>query len=282
MGQTLSIRHKCRIFIALLVFISGDVFSQQALEFAQNGVTAHRGNSGQYVENTMAAFRSALELGVDWIECDIFLTRDNQIVVTHDATTDRLTGISGRINDFSYGEILALDTGYDFRRRNELTQADWPSETMPLLNDVLTLIKSQSRTRLSIQPKDASTAAAVRKVEALEMVDWVGFNDSNLEKMSLVKEMNSDLKVFWDRLNLNTLDQDIATAKRKGFESLVFNRGSISVDAIEKVQQAGINFGVWTVNDEDEMRRFIAMGVDRLYTDFPEIALKLSADRGQR
>jgi len=245
--------------------------------FASNGVTAHRGASGHYVENTMTAFREALKLGVDWIECDVFLTRDNKLVVTHDRSTDRLTGVQGIIGEMTYAELEALDTSIDFKRRRKLDRSNWPVETMPLLSEVLLLIKSQTTTRLSIQPKDNGTAAAIELIAEFDAAGWVGFNDSNLQKMALVKQLNPKIKVFWDRLNLETIDGDIATATELGFETLVFNRSDISTDAIDKVQQAGLEFGVWTVNDPQEMAQFIAMGVDRLYTDNPATALALFA-----
>ncbi|RYG75547.1 glycerophosphodiester phosphodiesterase, partial [bacterium] len=58
--------------------------------FLRNGVTAHRGASHAFPENTMRAFRGAIELGVDWVELDVFLTKDGQVVVSHDPTTGRV------------------------------------------------------------------------------------------------------------------------------------------------------------------------------------------------
>ena len=58
--------------------------------FLINGVTAHRGDSGDYPENTLRAFRSALQVGVDWMECDIYKTSDGKIVVVHDRDTERV------------------------------------------------------------------------------------------------------------------------------------------------------------------------------------------------
>ncbi|PCJ19918.1 MAG: hypothetical protein COA96_16100 [SAR86 cluster bacterium] len=243
-----------------------------------NGVTAHRGFSGKHVENTYPAFQAALEAGVDWLECDIFLTEDNQIVVTHDISTIRLTGIDAVITDLNYQQILQLDTAVDFRKQHNLTIEELPPQRMPLLAEVLELVIGQSTSRLSIQPKDGSTAAAIALIQTMGAEKWVGFNDGSLDKMKLVKQLAPTIPVFWDRPSLNDVADDIRISLENGFESLVYNENSITSEAIDDVHAAGLEFGVWTVNDLDSMRRLVNMGVDRVYTNYPDQALKIFAD----
>lgn len=241
----------------------------------QNGVTAHRGYSGRFVENTLEAFREAIALGVDWIECDIFLTGDGKIVVTHDGNMLRVSGVDAVIADHSYEYLRGLDVAVGFREARNISEIQQSSQIMPLLADLLAYVKQQTTTRLSIQPKDGSTAAAIELIQSMDAQPWVGFNDGNLEKMSTVKRLAPEIPVFWDRLNIEDVDSDIEIALDRGFESLVYNRRLITDEAIQKVHEANLEFGVWTVNDAEEMRRFIGQGVDRLYTDFPDIALRL-------
>jgi glycerophosphoryl diester phosphodiesterase len=242
-----------------------------------NGVTAHRGFSGEHVENTLPSFQAGLAAGVDWLECDIFLTADQQIVVTHDLSTLRLTGIDATITDLNYEQILQLDTAVDFRRQHNLDVGQLPPHRMPLLKEVLELVIGQAASRLSIQPKDDSTAAAIALIRAMGAEEWVGFNDGNLDKMKLVKQMSPAIPVFWDRPSLDDVDGDIRISLENSFESLVYNENSITRNAIDDVHQAGLEFGVWTVNDSESMRRFVNMGVDRIYTNFPDQALKIFA-----
>lgn len=241
----------------------------------KNGVTAHRGYSGRFVENTLEAFKEAIALGVDWIECDIFLTQDGKIVVTHDANMLRVSGVDAVIAESSYDYLSSLDVAVGFRAARKLSQNQQSPQTMPLLEDLLALVKKQNTSRLSIQPKDGSTAAAIALIQANDGQPWVGFNDSNLEKMSTVKRLAPEIPVFWDRLNIEDVDADIEIALDRGFESLVYNRRLITDEAVQKVHKANLEFGVWTVNDAEEMRRFIGQGVDRLYTDYPDIAMRL-------
>lgn len=261
--------------IVTMVVLPTVGFAQAERPVSSTGVTAHRGDSGNYVENTLPAFRSALRQDVDWLECDIFLTFDGQIVVTHDANTLELTGVDRQIVELTYSQIRALDTAVDFRRRNHLSLAALPPQRMPLLQEVLELVMTQSRVRLSIQPKDDSVAAAIALITEMGAAAWVGFNDSNLAKMVEVKQLAADVPVFWDRLDDADIAGDIATARRYKFESLVYNQNYVSAEAIRTVQTAGLEYGVWTVNDPQLMQRFIELGVDRLYTDHPAIALEL-------
>ena len=72
---------------------------------------AHKGQSGNLPENTLAAFRNAVELGADWLEFDVQMSRDGQLVVIHDETVDRTTNGSGRVADLTLAELRALDAG---------------------------------------------------------------------------------------------------------------------------------------------------------------------------
>ncbi|MFF5989177.1 glycerophosphodiester phosphodiesterase family protein [Prauserella flavalba] len=243
--------------------------------FLDNGVTAHRGYSSAYPENTMRAFTESLRLGVDWIELDIFTSADGRIVVSHDATTGRFADRDLRISESTYAELSRLDVAHGFRAANGLTEEEVPPARMPLLSEVLELIKTQDRTRLSIQPKDGSTAAAVALVQELGMQRWVGFNDGNLAKMSLVKELDPSIHVFWDLPPSGDLNAELATARDRGFESLVVNQARISPSVIATIEDAGFESGAWTVNDTEVMQRFIGWGIDRLYTDSVDQALLL-------
>lgn len=243
--------------------------------FLDNGVTAHRGYSSAFPENTMPAFTEALRLGADWIELDVFTSADGRLVVSHDATTGRFADRDLRIAQSTYAELRTLDVAHGFREANGLTVREVPRERMPLLSDALALIRGQDRTRLSIQPKDGSTAAAVAMVKDLRAQRWVGFNDGNLAKMSLVKELDPSIHVFWDLPAAGDLDAELATARDRGFESLVVNQARISPEVIATIEAAGFESGAWTVNDTEVMRRFIGWGIDRLYTDSVDQALLL-------
>ncbi|MCB9924846.1 MAG: hypothetical protein H6822_21880, partial [Planctomycetaceae bacterium] len=192
-------------------------------EFIDNGVTAHRGNSGEFPENTIPAFQSGIEVGADWIELDIFRTKDGQLVVIHDNTTERVGDKNINVADSTYDELLAVDVATDFRHRTGKSIDECPAQRTPLLEDVLRVVMKQNRTRVSIQPKIDWVADAIALVESMNAERWVGFNDGNLNFMAEVKRLAPDLPVFWDRGADTDIDEDIRIAKQHGFESLVLH-----------------------------------------------------------
>lgn len=245
--------------------------------FLSNRITAHRGNSAEFPENTMSAFRSALQVGVDWIELDIFKTSDGEIVVTHDATTGRVAGKNLVIADSTYEELKKLDVATDFRNRHKLTLKTCPPETMPTLFEVLQLVMSQEKTRVSIQPKSNCVADAISLIQSLEADKWVGFNDGNLEYMKQVKELAPHLIVFWDRGPNTNLSEEIKIANQFGFEALVLRHDGVTPEKVLQIQNADLEAGAWTANSDADLQRLLLAGVDRIYTDRPAAALKLKA-----
>ena len=109
--------------------------------FLHNGVTAHRGNSGECPENTLAAFRSAIAAGADWVELDVHRTRDGKLVISHDRTTWRVGSRSLVVSESTCEQFARkLDVAADFRRRHGKSLAQCPPQRMPLLEEVLRLI----------------------------------------------------------------------------------------------------------------------------------------------
>lgn len=244
--------------------------------FLSNGVTAHRGNSLVLPENTLPAIESGIEVGADWVEVDIFLTRDGKLVVTHDRTTGRVGDQDLDVPTSTYEELAKVDVATDFRKRTGQTLAECPPQRIPLLEEVLRLVMQQNRTRLSIQPKMDCVAEAIALVKQLKAERWIGFNDGNLQYMSDVKRLAPEVPVFWDRGNTN-IEEDIRTAKERGFESLVLHHEAVTPEKIERVKQAGLEIGAWTVNDPARMKKLLDQGIERIYTDAPRQLLAMKS-----
>ncbi|GAA5505894.1 glycerophosphodiester phosphodiesterase family protein [Novipirellula caenicola] len=247
--------------------------------FLSNGVTAHRGNSGEFPENTLAAFRSGIDVGADWIELDVLRTRDGQLVVIHDQTTRRVGDVDRVVSESSYAELAKIDVATDFRKRSGKSLAECPPMNMPLLSEVLAMVKSQRRTRVSIQPKMDCVPDVISLVQSMNAEPWVGLNDGNLQYMAEVKRIAPEIPVFWDRGPNTDIESDIQIAKQHQFESLVLHHSGITPEKVAKIKAAGIEVGGWTVNDPDVMRRLLEMGVQRIYTDHPRRLLSIKSSR---
>ena len=97
------------LLMTLLGFLTTHATGQETPSFLENGVTAHRGNSIAYPENTMSAFRNAMAAGVDWIEADVWLTKDRVLVVIHDSTTARVGNKNLSVISSTYSELRTVD-----------------------------------------------------------------------------------------------------------------------------------------------------------------------------
>lgn len=239
------------------------------------GVTAHRGNSGEFPENTIPAFQGGIDAGADWIELDIYLTKDGKVAVLHDSTTKRTGDKDMDVKLSTIAELQTVDVATDFRKRNGKTLEEVPVEKIPLLEDVIKLVLKQHKTRVSIQPKMDCVAEAMAIVKKLHAEKMVGFNDGNLQLMSKVKQLDRSIPVFWDRLPNTNIDDDIRIAKERGFESIVIYYKGVTPEKIQKLKAAGIVPGAWTVDEREDMIRLQQMGIERIYTDFPKVLINV-------
>lgn len=242
--------------------------------FLKNGVTAHRGNSLEYPENTMAAFVSGIKIGVDWIEIDIHKTRDGKLVVIHDGDTGRVGDIDVRISDVFFKDLLDIDVAYEFRKSRKLTLKECPESRIPLLSEVIKLFKSQKKTRISIHPKDFVVPEAIHLVKKMKAEPWIGFNDMDLEKLKTVKKLEPSFPVFFDRWRSDIQD-DIRNALTWSFETVVLHYGELTKDKVKALHVAGLEAGTWVVDDLKTMRRCIRIGVDRIYTNAPAALFRI-------
>lgn len=148
----------------LLLFLS--LVLGQKVVFAQNGavpiqVVAHRGAHQEVPENTLQAFKKAIFLGLDYIEVDLRTSRDGELVVFHDSSLDRMTGMSGRIEDFDLAELQGLPLLYrgkaSFRYR------------IPSFEEVLQVVRG--RVKIYLDFKEAEVEQAWALLQKYQMQD---------------------------------------------------------------------------------------------------------------
>ena len=264
-----------KVLSALVILCAVSLYAVAQQRSPVKGVTAHRGFSANYPENTLTAFQAGINAGADWVELDIHKTKDGEIVVSHDRSTGRAAGENLVIADSTYPELKKLDIATAFRTAKGLSEKQCPSERMPLLRDAIKLILKQKTVKLSIQPKADCVADAISIVKELGAEQMVGFNDASLKYMSQVKELAPQIPVFWDRGAESDITEDILTAKTKGFETLVINYKGITAEKVRQVKAAGLKVGTWTVSDEATLLKMISLGLDRIYTDDPALLIRL-------
>jgi len=249
-------------FVGLTTFVYGVVKGDYNLNIEHvrtMEITAHRGASADYPENTMAAFIGAKELGADWIELDVQQTKDGQIVVLHDANLKRVAGVDLNVYDATYDEISDLDVG-------SYKDARFAGEKVPLLEDVIKWAKAnQMRLNIELKPTGYETDIEKRVVDLIRkynfanecMVSSLFYN--MLEK---VKEIDPDITTVYV-LSLAFGDvTELAAADYFSIEAT-----SITKEMVSRVHAAGKQILGWTVNTEEGIEKMIRLNVDNIVTD---------------
>ena len=230
------------------------------IEYTRNmEITAHRGASTIYPENTMSAFIGAKELGADWIELDVQQTKDGKIVVCHDSNLLRITGVNKNIIDMTYDEIKKLDAGSHFQKK-------YSYEKIPLLEEVVEYA-DDNYIRLNIELKPTGSETNFEE-NVLEILDKYHFREkcvitsqtySVLEK---IKEIDSTYKtVYVMSIAIGNIT-DLDKADAFSVEASNINR-----KLVRKVHNEGKQIYSWTVNTEDSIHKMIYLNVDNIITD---------------
>ena len=238
--------------------------------FLNNGVTGHRGNCEAMPENTLASFESAIALGVDFLETDVRESADGVLFLCHDATTGRTCGTDLAIADTEAAELRKLNAAHGFAPGLKLP--------FPTLDELLALAKKHPQIRVSLQPKCPAIGAICETVKKAGMSGRIAFNDGNFDWISEAKKRISEAVIFYDTYGVEQLESGIEKAKAAGFYGIVAHCDSLNRERVAAIAAAGLEPGVWTVNDEAGMRKFFDMGVFRIYTDRPALALRIKGE----
>lgn len=213
----------------------------------------------------MASFREAIRLGAGWIEFDVRFTKDDVPVVVHDSTLKRTTSGRGAVRDRTLAEIRKLDAGSWFAPR-------FSGERMPTLDDVL---KLGSRVNLNLEIKGRSAPAAVAAREVWRRVVDAGLEDRTLISSFDVKILKA-LRAFDRRAPLgfpweSGLRDPVRRALTLACRMMLLEVGALSEKRARRCRDAGLDVWVYTINDPEEMRRVLDLGVDGIITDRPDL-----------
>jgi glycerophosphoryl diester phosphodiesterase len=236
-------------------------------------VTAHRGFSGKAPENTLAAFRTAIEAGCDMIELDVHLTRDGEVVVIHDDTLERTTSGRGTVAGKTLAELRGLDAGAWFDSR-------FSGERIPALAEVLALARGRIRINIELKrgknfPYTMEELAdrTLSVVETAGMVDRVLFSSFAPAAVDRIRVRNPLLSVAL--IVEKPWRKPEEAGGGKIYPVLNCRTTVLNGENIRRAHARGIRVHVWTVNTEQEMARFISLGVDGIITNHPDRLIAL-------
>jgi len=259
-----------KLFIVIIALMGGTlgVFSDSPAPLPKIkhkiAVIAHRGGKALAPENTLAAFRKAMELGCDYVEIDVRMTKDNRFVIMHDRTVDRTTDGAGAVSELDFAAIRTLDAGRKF-------SPQCAGEKVPTLDETLALCKD--KINVYLDHKDGPVADILKVVRKRGM-----------EKQVIVYGGVDTLKE-WKRLapHIPVMPTPPAEFRRKGGladfkklfapEILDGHVGGWTKEFVDEAHANGMKVYVdnlGPMDNPDGFRKAIEMGVDGIQTDDPD------------
>lgn len=213
----------------------------------------HRGARAYEPENTLRSFRYAVDLGVDAVELDVRRTKDNQLVVIHNADVDKTTNGEGSVNELTLEEIKKLVTD--------------KGEQIPTLGEVLDLV--DRKVKVLVELKETGTEEAVldliRAKSLLDNVVIISFHEDALRK---VRELDNSVATGLIYVRHKNPVQAALDLKAEYLLSLYRFTHSAN---IKKAHENGLKVIVWTINTKEEVAEYKNKGVDGIASDRPDI-----------
>ena len=238
-------------------------------------VFAHRGLATSAPENTLAAFRAAVDLGVHYVETDVHGSKDGFAVISHDPDLTRLAGNASAVSDYRMSELGAIDLGGG-QNFSSLAQA---LDAFP-----------DTRFNIDIKSADAiaPTIAAIRAAKAVGRVLVTSFSEAR--RLAAVRELpgvatSTGARRFASALASATFARSAAlasTLREIDCVQVPTHYGPLRITTpriIRRLHLAGVEIHVWTINDAVTMHRLLDLGIDGLVTDRADIAIAVLAER---
>jgi len=237
---------------------------------AQTKVIAHRGFSGIAPENTLAAFQKAIDSQFEYYELDVHKTKDDSLVVIHDATVDRTSsnGMKGKVSEMTYQELSKVRVGYSNKFGNE-----FKNEKIPTLREAL--VKSKGKIKVCVEVKVKGVEQEMLDIiNDLDMKDEVIIFSFYYQVLEKVRQLDKEIPILFLVGSAN--EQSIAAAKNVGAQAIGAGGGNpLTKEYIEKAHENGIEVWRWTVDDTITMKELVEVGVDGIISNFPDRIAKL-------
>lgn len=227
---------------------------------------AHRGASYAYPENTLLAYRKAVEMGVEYLEIDVQVTRDGEIVAMHDVTVDRTTNGAGFIYNLPLAAIRELDAGQ--------------GERVPLLSEVFQLARD-NKIRLCIEVKGVDEKASVEitntTVNAIQRANFVSFavlTSFYQDALRRAKQIEPRLATLLDPSpqDGSLTPREICEQTLASYANIIsFDFEHVTPKVMREAELTGLAMWPWAPNTERDIRKMLDLDVQGIMTDRPDV-----------
>jgi glycerophosphoryl diester phosphodiesterase len=249
-------------------------------------VFGHRGSAGTHPENTLDSFRAAVGGGVQYLEFDLHMTRDGEVVVAHDEHLMRMCGLDRKIAEMTYGELEAVDAGRMFSQDGATFPFRDKGIRVPRLTEILAAFP---KLRMIVEIKQVTPSVVA---STLDLIDRAGTRNvfmasEHQQPLDEVRKLAPDLPAGFSYLESGLFFQAMVAhdpAYRPPGDAIQishFYEGweLVTRESVAFAHDAGVEMHVFTVNEEVEMRQLLDYGVDGLITDYPRRALDVVGKR---
>ena len=225
-------------------------------------ITAHRGDVSQAPENTIPAFKAAIESGADWIELDINQTKDGVLVVLHDENLMRVAGVPHKVRDLTYDEIRSLDVG-------SRLGPDCQGTSIPTLSEVLDYCRGKIKLNIEIKYREGQSLELipqmVEMIRQREMLQECMITSFNYGCLQMVKIFEPSLET--GLISSQPIPQpEIYTSA----DNFVLSIELIEPDTVNRIHGLGKEVIAWTINDQYSVDKCKKARADNIITDRPD------------
>ena len=250
--------------MALSFFLAGAAVATQAC--------AHRGDKKVTPENTLPAFKSAVEKNAPMIEFDVQMTRDGRLVIMHDGTVDRTTNGKGNVADLTFDEIRALDAGAWFDEKFKGTQVPTLEETLKAIpKSILCNVHLKKGPELA-----AATAVVLRDMDRLDHCFLACTVEQAAEAKAVVPEVKICNMSRQGRNRRAYVDNTIEMGAEFIQISYVSGLDGLKED-VERLHANGVTVNFFGAQEEGLIRTLAAAGIDYILTDDLDLCQRVLA-----
>ncbi|MCI8506512.1 MAG: hypothetical protein HFI67_10040 [Lachnospiraceae bacterium] len=230
---------------------------------SESKITSHRGNSYEAPENTLPAIEGAIDSLSDYVEIDVQETKDDVVVVFHDASLKRITGTKGGLWEYTYGDLLLMDFGGWFSEEFAGTQ-------IPTLAEALAACRGRIGMNIELKAdhySDTLVEETLRLIEEYGMEEQVVISSTSYRYLKEVKEVNPDMETGYIlTAAFGTYFED------ENIDFFSIRSGFVTGKLVDSAHAFGKKVHAWTVNTRGELNRMKRLQVDNIITDRPVLA----------
>ncbi|MCS1351491.1 glycerophosphodiester phosphodiesterase [Mechercharimyces sp. CAU 1602] len=244
---------------------------------------AHRGASGYAPEHTMISYTLGQELGADYIEIDLQMTKDGELIAFHDETLDRTTNGSGLVKDHTLAEIKKLDAGSWFNQENpEKAKSQFQGLQVPTLNEVLDKFGSEANYYIETKSPEVYPGMEEKLLQILARHDLTGpqarkdqlliqsFSKESLQKVHQLDPDISLIQLLWYTEPAKISNQELVNIKQYAI-GIGMNYDLVDQSYIQKARDHQLWVHAYTVNKKDEIDKMLQWGATGIFTNFPDL-----------